>query len=74
MSHVNVLAFKVFHDQATQEREAKKENLVVYGLKESNDPDGKKRKEADVEKRVKMEHEMLHHSSSALLPDSHQDL
>ena len=31
-------------------------------------------KEVDVEKRVKMEHEMLHHSSSALLPDSHQDL
>ena len=28
----------------------------------------------DVEKRVKMEHEMLHHSSSTLLPDSHQDL
>ena len=24
MSHVNVLAFKVFHDQSTQEREAKK--------------------------------------------------
>lgn len=31
-------------------------------------------KEVDVEKRVKMEHEMLHHSSSTLLPDSHQDL
>ena len=31
-------------------------------------------KEVDVEKRVKMEHEMLHHNASNLLPDSHPDL
>ena len=31
-----------------KEREEKKENLVVYGLKESEEEDGKKRKEADI--------------------------
>ena len=28
----------------------------------------------DVEKRVKMEQEMIHHANPALLPDSHSDL
>ena len=32
-----------------KEREEKKENIVVYGLKESEEEDGKKRKEADLE-------------------------
>lgn len=37
-----------------KEREEKKENIVVYGLKESEDEDGKKRKEADMRLVVEM--------------------
>ena len=36
------------------QQEEKKENIVVYGLKESNDADGKKRKEEDEDKVKKM--------------------
>ena len=32
-----------------KEREDKKENIVIYGLKESADPDGRKRKDEDDE-------------------------
>ena len=39
-------------------REEKKDNIVVYGLKESNDADGRKRKEADEEKIKEMATEM----------------
>ena len=31
-----------------REREEKKDNLVIYGLRESEEEDGKKRKEEDV--------------------------
>merc|ERR1719266_2615355 len=38
---------------------------------EEGDGEKSRWKEVDVEKRVKMEHEMLHHNASNLLPDSH---
>ena len=41
---------------------------------EEGDGEKSRWKEVDVEKRVKMEHEMLHHNASNLLPDSHPDL